>query len=312
MKGLAEAMEALNIMVVDDSTLSTKRLTQILGLLGHNVVQTARTGADAVAAYPACLPDLVTMDVAMPDMDGIEAVRRILASYPDAIIIMVTSHEMDMKVVDAVNAGAKGYVRKPADKDEIERTIAKVIATAPFHRPHTRLCALVMGDVAKSSLIVTDTLKAQLHSVLHGRLSAIRGRCQVLVDQFTGDGFFICGSDVTEMAHAALEFRDYFLSLNWKQIGFDQPQKLRIGLDVNKVSVTEKDGKIIDVAGAGIDHVSRIEPVVEPNEVWCTRHFFRQLEREGGTLKIAGNLLGDKDLAKGAGREELVALGWRG
>ena len=304
-------MEALNIMVVDDSSLSTKRLTQILGMLGHKVVQTARTGADAVALYPSCLPDLVTMDVAMPDMDGIEAVRRILASYPDAIIIMVTSHEMDMKVVEAVNAGAKGYVRKPADKDEIERVIEKVIAVAPFARPHTRLCALVMGDVVNSSRIVADTLKTQLHSVLHGRISAIGGKCQVMFEQFTGDGFFLCGNDVTEMAEAALDFRDYFQALNWKQIGFDEPVAIRIALDLNKVSVTEKDGRIIDVAGAGIDHVARIEPVVTPNQVWATQYFFNQLEREGGAANIAGTTLGRKELAKGAGVEELVRLAWR-
>lgn len=304
-------MEALNIMVVDDSSLSTKRLTQILGMLGHKVVQTARTGADAVALYPSVLPDLVTMDVAMPDMDGIEAVRRILASYPDAIIIMVTSHEMDMKVVEAVNAGAKGYVRKPADKDEIERVIEKVIAIAPFARPHTRLCALVMGDVVNSSRIHADTLKTQLHSVLHGRISAIRSKCQVMFDQFTGDGFFLCGNDVTEMAEAALDFRDYFQALNWKQIGFDDPVAIRIALDLNKVSVTEKDGRIIDVAGAGIDHVARIEPVVTPNQVWATQYFFNQLEREGGTGNIVGASLGRKELAKGAGSEDLVRLAWQ-
>ena len=304
-------MEALNIMVVDDSSLSTKRLTQILGMLGHKVVQTARTGADAVALYPSCLPDLVTMDVAMPDMDGIEAVSRILASYPDAIIIMVTSHEMDMKVVEAVNAGAKGYVRKPADKDEIERAIDKVISVAPFARPNTRLCALVMGDVVNSSRIHADTLKTQLHSVLHGRISAIRAKCQVMVDQFTGDGFFLCGNDVTEMAEAALDFRDYFQALNWKQIGFDEPLAIRIALDLNKVSVTEKDNRIIDVAGAGIDHVARIEPVVTPNQVWCSEYFFKQLEREGGTGRIVGTSLGQKELAKGAGGEELVRLAWR-
>lgn len=304
-------MEALNIMVVDDSSLSTKRLTQILGMLGHKVVQTARTGADAVALYPSCLPDLVTMDVAMPDMDGIEAVRRILSSYPDAIIIMVTSHEMDMKVVEAVNAGAKGYVRKPADKDEIERVIEKVVAVAPFARPNTRLCALVMGDVVNSSRIHADTLKTQLHSVLHGRISAIRSKCQIMVDQFTGDGFFLCGNDVTEMAEAALDFRDYFQALNWKQIGFDEPLAIRIALDLNKVSVTEKDNRIIDVAGSGIDHVARIEPVVTPNQVWCSEFFFRQLEREGGGANIMGTPLGRKDLAKGAGDDELVRLAWR-
>lgn len=303
-------MDALNIMVVDDSSLSTKRLTQILGLLGHNVVQTARSGADAVSLYPTCLPDLVTMDVAMPDMDGIEAVRRILASYPDAIIIMVTSHEMDMKVVEAVNAGAKGYVRKPAEKDEVERVIEKVISVVPFTRPNTRLCALVMGDVVKSSRIMSDALKTQLHSVLHGRVSAVRGKWQVMLDQFTGDGFFLCGSDVSEMAEAALDLRDYFLQLNWRQIGFDGPQAIRLALDVNKVSVTEKDGRVTDVAGIGIDHVARIEPVVAPNEVWCTDFFFRQLEREGAA-RITGVPLGSKELAKDAGSQELVRLVWR-
>jgi len=218
---------------------------------------------------------------------------------------------MDMKVVEAINAGAKGYVRKPADKDELESAIEKVIALAPFARPNTRLCALVMGDVVNSSRIVADTLKTQLHSVLHGRISAIRGRSQILLDQFTGDGFFLCGSDVTEMAEAALDFRDYFQALNWRQIGFDQPVAIRIGLDVNKVSVTEKDGRIIDVAGAGIDHVARIEPIVAPNQVWCTEYFYRQLEREGGGATIVGTPLGTKDLAKGAGSEELLRLAWR-
>jgi len=303
-------MDALNIMVVDDSSLSTKRLSQILGMLGHNVVQTARTGADAVALYPTCLPDLVTMDVAMPDMDGIEAVRRILGAYPDAVIIMVTSHEMDMKVVEAVNAGAKGYVRKPAERDEVERVIDKVISVVPYVRPNTRLAALLMGDVVKSSRILSDALKTQLHSVLHGRVAAMRTKWQVLFDQFTGDGFFVCGNDVGEMAEAALDLRDYFLQLNWRQIGFDRPLEIRLALDVNKVSITEKDGRITDMAGVGIDHVARIEPVVAPNEVWCTDFFYRHLERENAS-KITGIPLGRKDLAKEAGSQELVQLVWR-
>ena len=303
-------MDALNIMVVDDSSLSTKRLSQVLGMLGHNVVQTARTGADAVALYPTCLPDLVTMDVAMPDMDGIEAVRRILAAYPDAVIIMVTSHEMDMKVVEAVNAGAKGYVRKPAERDEVERVIDKVISVTPYARPNTRLGALLMGDVVKSSKILSDALKTQLHSVLHGRVAAIRGKWQVMLDQFTGDGFFVCGNDVSEMAEAALDLRDYFLQLNWRQIGFDHPVQIRLALDINKVSITEKDGRITDVAGTGIDHIARIEPVVSPNEVWCTDYFFRQLAREG-IAKIDGIPLGRRELAKDAGSQDLVQLVWR-
>jgi len=164
--------------------------------------------------------------------------------------------------------------------------------------------------VVKSSRIMSDALKTQLHSVLHGRVSAARSKWQVMLDQFTGDGFFLCGTDVSEMAEAALDLRDYFLQLNWRQIGFDGPQAIRLALDVNKVSVTEKDGRITDVAGIGIDHVARIEPVVAPNEVWCTDFFFRQLEREGNT-KITGIPLGRKELAKDAGSQELVRLIWR-
>jgi class 3 adenylate cyclase len=213
-------------------------------------------------------------------------------------------------VVEAVNAGAKGYVRKPAEKDEVERVIEKVISVVPYTRPNTRVCALLMGDVVKSSRILSDALKTQLHSVLHGRVAAIRNKWQVVFDQFTGDGFFLCGSDVSEMAEAALELRDYFQQLNWRQIGFDEPLTIRLALDINKVSITEKEGRVTDMAGVGIDHIARIEPVVAPNEVWCTDFFLRQLEREG-TAKIVATPLGRKELAKDAGSQELVRLTWK-
>lgn len=120
-------MWSLNVMVVDDSLIMNKKLETMLQGMGHRVVHVARTGADAVRAYGACNPDLVTMDITMPDMDGIEATRRIIDRYRDARIIMVTSHGQEAMVMDALEAGAKGYVLKPVKQDRLETVIGQVL-----------------------------------------------------------------------------------------------------------------------------------------------------------------------------------------
>ena len=113
-------MEALNVMVVDDSLITIKKLTVLLNALGHKVVKTAASGSEALIAYAACNPDLVTMDITMPDMDGIEATKQIVERYSDALIIMVTSHGQEKMVLDALEAGAKGYVLKPIQQDKLQ------------------------------------------------------------------------------------------------------------------------------------------------------------------------------------------------
>jgi two-component system chemotaxis response regulator CheY len=120
-------MESLNVMVVDDSMLAVQVLKSALEELGHKVVKTAGTGAAALAAYKACNPDVVTMDITMPDMDGIAATEKIVKSYPDARVIMVTSHGQQNMVMDALRVGAKGYILKPIKPDKLRDTLAKVI-----------------------------------------------------------------------------------------------------------------------------------------------------------------------------------------
>lgn len=120
-------MTSLNVLVVDDSLLTIKRLEQMLGDLGHKVVRVAATGSQAVAAYETCKPDLVTMDISMPDMDGIEATRRIMQQFPDATIIMVTAHGQEKMVVDALAEGAKGYVLKPIKMESLKSSIDKAL-----------------------------------------------------------------------------------------------------------------------------------------------------------------------------------------
>lgn len=120
-------MKSLTILVVDDSPITLKKLAKMLENIGHQVVGTARTGTDAISQYQTLQPDLVTMDITMPDMNGIDATKSILADYPHALVIMITSHGQEQMVIDAIEAGAKGYVLKPVNEEKLKEMIEKVL-----------------------------------------------------------------------------------------------------------------------------------------------------------------------------------------
>ena len=121
--------ERLNVMVVDDSSVVTRMITTSVTGLGHKVVRTATTGAEAVSAYGACNPDVVIMDITMPDMDGIEATKKIVTSYPDARIIVATSHAEKSVILRARSAGAKSYLLKPIDPAKLRTALEFVMKT---------------------------------------------------------------------------------------------------------------------------------------------------------------------------------------
>ena len=123
-------MQQLNVLVVDDSILATEVLKGALQELGHKVVNTAKSGAEALAAYRTTNPDVVTMDVTMPGIDGIAAARNIIKEFPDARVIMVTSHAQKGMVMQALDAGAKGYILKPIKKDKLREILAQVAKAA--------------------------------------------------------------------------------------------------------------------------------------------------------------------------------------
>jgi len=110
----------LNILVVDDALIIRRSLKKMLEQLGHNVVAESKDGIESILDYVKYKPDLVTMDITMPNMNGIEAVGEIKKIDPDAKIIMVTSHGQEEMVIGAIKAGAKGYLLKPI-------TIPKII-----------------------------------------------------------------------------------------------------------------------------------------------------------------------------------------
>ena len=122
-------MNSRTVFVVDDSLITVRKLAQMLEDLGYKVVGFAQTGNDALAKYKELRPDLVTMDITLPDMSGIDVVRRILEQDSKALIIMITSHGQEKMVVDSIEAGAKGYVMKPVKSEILKETIEKVFAT---------------------------------------------------------------------------------------------------------------------------------------------------------------------------------------
>ena len=107
------------VMIVDDSRVVELQMKKMLEGTDYEVVSYCQDGETAIAQYDEVLPDLVTMDIIMPGMDGLETSRAILEKYPDAKIIMVSSLAYDDTIDEANSIGIKTFIYKPLDKDQL-------------------------------------------------------------------------------------------------------------------------------------------------------------------------------------------------
>lgn len=115
------------ILIVDDSVIMRRNLKSMLVQSGHTIVGEASDGVEAYREFGRLLPDLVTMDITMPVMNGIDAVKKILATYPDAKIIMISALDQRNMVFEAIQNGAKHYILKPVTVEKILETINEVL-----------------------------------------------------------------------------------------------------------------------------------------------------------------------------------------
>ncbi|MBO4374272.1 MAG: response regulator [Lachnospiraceae bacterium] len=116
-----------NILIVDDSRMSRSILRNVLEKAGYSIAGEAANGEDAVKAYKEIGPDLVTLDITMPKMDGLEALTRILSFDADAKVIMITAAGQQDKLIKALKVGAKRFINKPFDEEEALKNISDVL-----------------------------------------------------------------------------------------------------------------------------------------------------------------------------------------
>lgn len=116
----------INILIVDDSSIIRKIFSEHIERMGYKVVGVAKDGKEAIKMYEELNPDLVTMDITMPIMNGIDALKAIKRKFSDAKVIMITSHGEERLVMDAISNGAKGYILKPITPESIQQAIHKV------------------------------------------------------------------------------------------------------------------------------------------------------------------------------------------
>lgn len=114
------------VLIVDDSQFMRRMLKGIIEPLGFTVTE-AENGLDAIDKYQILKPDLVTMDITMPEMDGIEAVKAIKDIDPDANIVMISAMGQKSYVQEAIRYGAKDFVVKPFERERVYAAFEKIV-----------------------------------------------------------------------------------------------------------------------------------------------------------------------------------------
>ncbi len=114
------------VLIVDDAAFMRMMLKDILTKNGYDVVGEAENGLEAISEYKALKPNLVLMDITMPEMDGIQSTKAIKSEFPDATIIICSAMGQQAMVVESIQAGARDFIVKPFQPDRVLEAVGKV------------------------------------------------------------------------------------------------------------------------------------------------------------------------------------------
>ena len=115
------------ILIADDALFMRKMLGDVLTKGGHEVVGEAGDGNEAVAQFLDLDPELMTLDITMPDKDGLAALREIMSARPSARVIMCSALGQEAKVLESIKSGAKDFVVKPFQQDRVLSAVTKAL-----------------------------------------------------------------------------------------------------------------------------------------------------------------------------------------
>ena len=115
------------ILLVDDAAFMRKVIKDTLSKAGYTDLYEAVDGADAVEKYNSLKPDLVLMDITMPNMDGLEALKAIRAADPGANVVMCSAMGQETMVIDAIRSGAKDFIVKPFKPERVLKTVTSIV-----------------------------------------------------------------------------------------------------------------------------------------------------------------------------------------
>lgn len=116
-----------NILVTDDAAFMRMQLKDILTKLGHEVVGEAENGQVSIEKYKELQPDVVTMDITMPELNGVDALKEIKSFDGNAVVIMCSAMGQQSMVLEAIQSGAKDFIVKPFSADRIQEALEKVL-----------------------------------------------------------------------------------------------------------------------------------------------------------------------------------------
>ena len=119
------------ILIADDAAFMRAILSQIIEDMEWTVAGEASDGKEAIAQYRKLRPDLVLLDITMPNLDGTEALKAILEEDPQAQVVMITALGQKDQVLNAIKAGARDFIIKPFDHDRVAHTLAGILSTNP-------------------------------------------------------------------------------------------------------------------------------------------------------------------------------------